>query len=121
MDDESLAWVALAAARKALGQKLTSFEKDHARALAEYKPGVMALVTLEAVQAPPVIQAALEANCYVLAEKPSCVRSEDFEPLVRLADRQHRQLMLALAHRRRGTIQAAVCPGQERFRDAPVC
>lgn len=45
-----------AAARKALGAKLTGFEKDHSRTLAEYKPG-MALVTLEAVQAPPVIRA----------------------------------------------------------------
>ncbi len=95
-----------AAARKALGAKLTGFEKDHARTLAEHKPG-MALVTLEAVQAPPVIRAALEVNCHVLAEKPSCVRAEDFEPLVRLADMKHRLLMLALANRMRGTVQAA--------------
>ena len=67
----------------------------------------MALVTLEAVQAPPVIRAALEANCHVLAEKPSCVRVEDFEPLVRLADMKHRLLMLALANRMRGTVRAA--------------
>lgn len=83
--------------------KLTGFEKDHARTLADHKPG-MALVKLEAVQAPPVIRAALEANCHVLAEKPSCVRVEDFEPLVRLADMKHRHLMLALANRMRGTV-----------------
>jgi predicted dehydrogenase len=67
----------------------------------------LALVTLEAVQAPPVIRAALEANCHVLAEKPSCVRAEDFEPLARLADMKHRHLMLALANRLLGTVQAA--------------
>ncbi len=50
-----------AAARKALGVKLKGFEKDHARTLAEYKPE-MALVTLEAVQAPPVIRAARGAT-----------------------------------------------------------
>ena len=41
--------------------KLKGFEKDHARTLAEYKPG-MALLTLEAVQAPPVVRGALDAN-----------------------------------------------------------
>ena len=50
-----------ATARKELGAKLKSFEKDHIRTLSDHKPA-MALVTLEAVQAPPVIRAALEAN-----------------------------------------------------------
>ncbi len=95
-----------AAARKTLGAKLKNFERDHAKALADHKP-TLALVTLEAVQAPPVIQAALEANCHVLAEKPSCVRAEDFESLARLADMKHRHLMLALANRLLGTVQAA--------------
>ena len=64
-------------------------------------------MTLEAVHAPPVIQQALAANCHVLAEKPSCVKAEDFEPLVRLADMKHRHLMLAFANRMRGTVRAA--------------
>ena len=95
-----------ASARKTLGAKLKSFEKDHAKALTDHQPA-MALVTMEAVQSPPVIKAALEANCHVLAEKPSCVRAEDFEPLVTLADMKHRHLMLALANRLLGTVQAA--------------
>lgn len=94
------------AARKILGSKLTSFERDHVQAIAQHQPA-MALVTLEAVQAPPIIRAALEANCHVLAEKPSCVREEDFEPLARLADMKHRHLMLALANRLRSTVRAA--------------
>ena len=84
---------------------MTHFERDHAKGLVN-QPG-MALVTLEALHAPPVIQMALEANCHVLAEKPSCVKAEDFEPLVRLADMKHRFLMLAFANRLRGTVIAA--------------
>ena len=97
----------LAAATKTLGPTLTIFERDHARVLADHNPR-LALVTLEAVHAPPVIQQALAANCHVLAEKPSCVKAEDFEPLVRLADMKHRHLMLAFANRMRGTVRAAL-------------
>lgn len=95
-----------ASAKKTLGTKLKSFERDHGKALAAHQPA-MALVTLEALQSPSVIRAALEANCHVLAEKPSCVRAEDFEPLARLADMKHRHLTLALANRLLGTVQAA--------------
>ena len=59
----------------------------------------LALVTLEAYRAPEAIRQALEAGCHVLAEKPACVRTEDFESLVRLADAKHLHLMLALANR----------------------
>jgi predicted dehydrogenase len=59
----------------------------------------LALVTLEAYRAPEAIQRALESGCHVLAEKPACLRAEDFEPLVRLADSKHLHLMLALANR----------------------
>jgi predicted dehydrogenase len=78
-------------ARKTLGAKLTHFERDHRKTLTDHQPG-LAVVTLEAVSAPPVVQAALDANCHVLAEKPSCVKGEDFE---------------ALGNRVRGTVQAA--------------
>ena len=85
-------------ARRVLGEKLTSVGRDHKKLLEEEKPG-MALVTMEAKLAPPVIDSALEADCHVFAEKPSCIRVEDFEPLVRKADMKHRNLMLALANR----------------------
>lgn len=93
-------------AKKTLGAKLKAFEREHGKALAGHHPS-LALVTLEAVNAPPVIRAALEANCHVLAEKPSCVKAGDFEPLVRLAEMKHRHLSLAFANRLRGTVQAA--------------
>lgn len=87
-----------AAAQKALGPKLKATGKDIPTVLREAKP-VMALVTMEAVLAPPAIDAALEQGCHVLAEKPACVRATDFEPLVRKAEGKHLHLMLAFANR----------------------
>ena len=43
-------------------------------------------------------QRALDAGCHVFAEKPACVRIEDFIPLVQKADARHLNLMLALAN-----------------------
>ncbi len=93
-------------AKETLGGKLKAFERDHAAALSQHR-AQLALVTVEGVKAPPVIRAALEANCHVLAEKPACVKAEDFEPLVRLGEMKHRNLTLAFANRLRGTVQAA--------------
>ncbi|MCB1237314.1 MAG: Gfo/Idh/MocA family oxidoreductase, partial [Verrucomicrobiae bacterium] len=59
----------------------------------------MAMVSVEAVRAPPLIARALDAGCHVFAEKPSCVRAEDFESLVKKAEAGGRHLMLALANR----------------------
>jgi predicted dehydrogenase len=87
-----------AQAKKALGGKLKDTGKDALALLKQFQPQ-LALVTMEAALAPPVIDTALEAGCHVLAEKPSCVRAEDFEKLVLKAQRKHRHLMLALANR----------------------
>lgn len=95
-----------ATSKRLMGSKLAHFGSDLVQVLADFKPG-LALVTTEAAHAPQAIHAALDANCHVLAEKPSCVRIEDFEPLVRLADMKHRLLMLAFANRLRTTIQQA--------------
>jgi UDP-N-acetyl-2-amino-2-deoxyglucuronate dehydrogenase len=93
-------------ARRILGNRLAGSFRDYREVLSGKPPG-MALITWEARLAPPVIDAALEAGCHVLAEKPSCIRSEDFVPLVRKADSKHRYLMLALANRLNPEIQAA--------------
>jgi predicted dehydrogenase len=93
-------------ARRVLGDKLTKVYRKHDELLTRERPE-MALVTMEAKLAPPVIDSALEANCHVFAEKPSCVRVEDFEPLVQKADGKHRHLMLALANRTNPEIIAA--------------
>lgn len=95
-----------AAARKAIGDKLTKSYKDVGAMLREEQP-VMALVSMEGAAAPPVIDAALDAGCHVFAEKPACVRAADFEPLVRKAESKHRHLMLAFANRLNPDIVAA--------------
>ena len=81
-------------ARKALGAKLKATYRDVGEMLRKERPG-MALVSLEAALAPPVIDRALEAGCHVFCEKPSCVRAADFARLVRKAQQKHRHLMLA--------------------------
>ena len=93
-------------AERVLGPKLSRVENSH-RKLLDGRKSHMALVTMEAGLAPPVIDAALDAGCHVFAEKPSCVRVGDFEALVRKADSRHQYLMLALANRLNPEILAA--------------
>jgi predicted dehydrogenase len=85
-------------ARTALGAKLARVYADVPALFAAEKP-VMALVSMEAVLAPAAIDAALDAGCHVLAEKPACVNAEDFAKLAAKANEKHLHLMLALANR----------------------
>ncbi len=93
-------------AKKILGDKLQGTYRDHKQMLAVEKP-VMAIVTMEARLATPVIDLALEAGCHVFAEKPACLRAEDFAPLAQKADSKHLHLMLALANRLNPELVAA--------------
>ena len=93
-------------ARRALGDKLKEVFKDPADLLKRFEPK-MAVVSLEAAKAPPVIGAALDAGCHVFAEKPSCTRAADFEKLVRQAQQKHLHLMLALANRSHAPVREA--------------
>ncbi|MAV38179.1 MAG: hypothetical protein CMJ59_22295 [Planctomycetaceae bacterium] len=72
--------------------------RDAAVMIAEFRPHLV-LVALAANRAPAPIRAALSAGCHVLAEKPACVRAEDFRPLVQLATDKGVNLMLALPSR----------------------
>jgi predicted dehydrogenase len=94
------------AARKALGDKLKEVFKDSADMLKRFEPH-LAVVSLEAVEAPPVIDLALESGCHVFAEKPSCTRAEDFAKLSRKAQMKHRHLMLAVANRSHAPVREA--------------
>lgn len=96
----------VAAARKALGVKLSEVYTSPAQLLRKERPQ-LALITMEALLAPPVIDAALEAGCHVMAEKPSCVRLEDFAALARKATARNRNLALALANRVDPVMQEA--------------
>lgn len=93
-------------AMKVLGEKLKGTFADVAEMLRVAQP-VMVLVSLEAALAPAAISAALDAGCHVFAEKPACVRAEDFAPLVQKADSKHLHLMLALANRLNPSVQEA--------------
>lgn len=96
----------VAQAKAALGEKLTNVYDNVPAMLKKFKPK-MALVSMEAALAPPAIDAALEAGCHVLAEKPSCVKAEDFAPLARKAESKHQHLMLALANRIHAAVEKA--------------
>lgn len=72
--------------------------KDTQEMLRTMKPDIV-LVSMEAHLAPPEVQAALEANCHVVIEKPGTTNLADFQRLVRLAEERKRELMLALATR----------------------
>lgn len=89
--------MAARAAKRVPASRMTVF-RDYRELLAKVKPG-LALVTYPADLAPPVVAAALDANCHVVVEKPGCVRVSDFVRLVQTADSKHRHLQLALANR----------------------
>ncbi|HEV3343698.1 MAG TPA: Gfo/Idh/MocA family oxidoreductase [Pirellulales bacterium] len=93
-------------ARAVLGDKLKRTYRNTGMMLRETKPA-LALVTLEAALSPPAIDAAIEAGCHVLAEKPACLRADDFASLVRKAQAKHLQIMLALANRLHAPVQEA--------------
>jgi UDP-N-acetyl-2-amino-2-deoxyglucuronate dehydrogenase len=95
-----------ALARKELGGKFTAAYRDTATMLRELKPE-MVLVTMEAALAPAAIDAALEAGCHVLAEKPACVRADDFAALVSKAESKHLEIMLAFANRLHAPVHEA--------------
>lgn len=96
LSDPDERWTA--EAERLLGDKLTGTYDSPSALLEREQPG-MALVTMEARDATAVIDAALEADCHVFAEKPACTAANDFAPLVQKADSKHRRLMLALANR----------------------
>ncbi|MFN0166961.1 MAG: Gfo/Idh/MocA family protein [Bryobacteraceae bacterium] len=97
---------AAAQASSILGPKMEGSYASVGEMLERLRPHA-ALVTMEGRNAPEAIRAALSAGCHVMAEKPACTRAEDFEPLVRLAERSDRHLMLALATRLHPWIQQA--------------
>jgi len=94
------------AAHKVLEEKLAAAYENPARMLMVARPA-MVLVSMEAANTPPVIDRALDAGCHVFAEKPACVRAEDFEPLVKKAEISGLHLMFAFANRLNPAVLAA--------------
>ena len=93
-------------ARKLLGARLRDVYRSAADMYKKFRPA-LAVVSLEPRLSPPALDAALDANCHVLSEKPGCVRAEDFAPLVKKAQAGHRHLMLVMANRTHAPVQEA--------------
>ena len=85
-------------ARQTLGDKLTRTYSDYDKLLRKESPK-LSMVSMEAKQAPPVIEAALDYGAHVFSEKPGCVELPQFERLATMADSKHLHLMLAFANR----------------------
>ena len=85
-------------ARGTLGAKFAKVYADYHELIANEKP-VMALISMEAKLAPAAIDAALDAGCHVMAEKPACTNAEDFAKLAAKANEKKLHLMLALCNR----------------------
>jgi predicted dehydrogenase len=93
-------------ARRTLGEKLGATSKDPAVLLREFQPQLV-IVSMESDRAPAVIDAALEAGCHVVAEKPSCTDAREMEQLTRKAHSKHRHLMLAMPNRLHAPVREA--------------
>lgn len=87
-------------ARAVLGSRFPKLAvyPDTSSMMAEFPPALV-IVSMEADRAPAAIETALAGGADVVAEKPACVRVEDFERLVRFATDRKRSLALAFATR----------------------
>lgn len=86
------------AARAALDARLAKVYTDYSELL-KNETCRMALVSMEAKLAPAAIDAALDAGCHVMAEKPACTSADDFSKLAAKAEAKKLRLMLALCNR----------------------
>lgn len=102
VDDNAIALQA----RSLLGDKLLTTYGSCEQLLKNHQPDLV-IVCLEARAAPQAVMDALERGCHVFAEKPACVRVEDFRVMAQLAERKQRHLMLALANRLNEEVTAA--------------
>ena len=92
--------------RNRLGDRFDRFFDDARRMLEENKPA-LTVITMEGHRSPAAIDAALAADSHVVTEKPGCVKLEDFERVVRLAEKKKRQVMLAMATRSSAAVKKA--------------
>lgn len=92
--------------RDVFGPRLIGFYRD-IDVLLEAAAAPIVILSLEAHRSPPAIAQCVQAGCHVLAEKPACVRVQDFEAIAELARARGLQLMLAFANRSAPMIQDA--------------
>ena len=103
--------------RSQVGNRLSAF-RDYQEMLQKFRPN-LTIVTLAADRAPPAIGASLEEKSHVMSDKPSCVRVEDYAPLVDIADKNDCHLMMALSTRSSSAVQKARQLVQDGFLGKP--
>ena len=84
--------------RGVAGAKVAGSHDTVKELLAGGKPD-LAIVTMIAAHAPPLIGELLEAGVPVMAEKPACIDLNDFVRLAELSEKRKVPLMLAFANR----------------------
>lgn len=84
---------------RACGAKVQAAETS-VEALLRHGAPDMAIVSMIGAHAPAVIEPLLDAGVHVMAEKPACAHPDQFERLLRAAERRGVQLMMAFAQRR---------------------
>jgi predicted dehydrogenase len=94
-------------AKQQLGERFHGNGFTNVKQMLETVRPALAIVTMEGINAPAAIRAALEAGSHVLTEKPSCTKLEQFEQLAKLAEGRKRHLMLAMATRSGSAIKKA--------------
>ncbi len=67
----------------------------------------LAIVSVIAAHAPPIVRRCLEHHLHVMVEKPACTHPDQFAPLVALAEKQGRNLIVPLARRLSPWVQEA--------------
>ncbi len=89
-----------------LGDRFDRGFVDPAKMMQAVKPA-LAVVTLEGHRSPAAIETALRGDSHVLTEKPSCVKLQDFERVIRLSNEKKRHVMLAMATRSSEAVKKA--------------
>ncbi len=92
--------------RSRLGDRFDRFFDDPRSMLEAVRPA-LTVITMEGHRMPSAIEAAITADSHVLTEKPGCAKLEDFERVVRLAEKKERQVMLAMATRSGAAVKKA--------------
>ena len=87
-----------AQAKEKLGEKLSAVFEDLDRMLKAADPE-LAMVSLEAADAPPILDHLLDADCHLFVEKPACTNAEAIAPLVAKAEEKNLHMMFAFANR----------------------
>ena len=104
--------------KRLLGNRFAYAGTDLKQVLGNLRP-TLTVITLEAHHTPAAIEQALHLDTHVLTEKPACIERPQFDRVVELAGRRHRQVMLAMSTRSSPLIKRARELIQKNFLGKP--